>query len=85
MLELLFECIFDEVYTYVKQNLARKMEVLECNVIKQVCAVPQSMFVIFLAGVSSCSFLYPCETEESICWISKAESRNLGSTYLVRI
>lgn len=36
VLEPLFECIFDEVYTYVKQNLSPKMEVLECNVIKQV-------------------------------------------------
>lgn len=40
MLEPLFECIFDEVYTYVKQNLSPKMEVLECNVIKQVTVQP---------------------------------------------
>ena len=39
MLEELFECVFDEVYTYVKQNLNPKMVVLECNVITQVCAL----------------------------------------------
>lgn len=38
MLEQLFECVFDEVYTYVKQSLSSKMDVLECNVITQVCA-----------------------------------------------
>lgn len=38
MLEPLFECVFDEVYTYVKQSLSPKMDVLECNVITQVCA-----------------------------------------------
>ena len=37
MLEPLFECVFDEVYTYVKQSLSPKMDVLECNVITQVC------------------------------------------------
>ena len=37
-MEQLFECVFDEVYTYIKQNLNPKMEVLECNVIKQVNA-----------------------------------------------
>lgn len=39
VLEQLFECVFDEVYTYVKQNLNPKMEVLECNVITQVCCL----------------------------------------------
>jgi len=38
VLEPLFECVFDEVYTYVKQSLSSKMDVLECNVITQVCA-----------------------------------------------
>ena len=38
VLEPLFECVFDEVYTYVKQSLSPKMDVLECNVITQVCA-----------------------------------------------
>ena len=38
MLEPLFECVFDEVYTFVKQSLSPKMDVLECNVITQVCA-----------------------------------------------
>ena len=37
MLDQLFESVFDDVYTYVKQNLTPKMEVLECNVITQVC------------------------------------------------
>ena len=37
MLEPLFECVFDDVYTYVKQSLSSKMDVLECNVITQVC------------------------------------------------
>lgn len=36
VLEPLFDCVFDDVYTYVKQSLFPKMEVLECNVITQV-------------------------------------------------
>ena len=36
VLEPLFDCVFDEVYTYVKQSLFPKMDVLECNVIMQV-------------------------------------------------
>lgn len=54
VLEPLFECIFDEVYTYVKQNLAPKMEVLECNVIKQVCAALHLAFGVLNSPVSIC-------------------------------
>ena len=32
----LLEKIFDELLTFVKQNLFAKMDVLECNIVKQV-------------------------------------------------
>ena len=43
MLEPLFECVFDEVYTFVKQSLSPKMDVLECNVITQVCTAQRRL------------------------------------------
>ena len=44
VLEALFDCVFDEVCTFVKQNLFPKMDVLECNVIAQVSRQRHNQF-----------------------------------------
>ncbi|EDO32004.1 predicted protein [Nematostella vectensis] len=41
--EQLFDCVFDELHTYMKQSLHPKMDVLECNVIAQCLDILQGL------------------------------------------